>query len=198
MNKVKLGARPYLYPMPIVLVGANVNGKPNFLTAAFVGIANYKPAMIAVGLGKHHYTNSGIKKNKTFSVNIPSQAMVKAVDFCGIYSGHKVDKSELFQTFSGKLKTAPMIAECPISMECKLIRSIPLGIDELFLAKIVEVYADKKCLTPPGRGEPDLRKIQPLLFTMPDNKYWKIGKFCGPAWKIGKGFKPGKQSKMKI
>ncbi len=187
MEKVKLGARPYLYPMPVVLVGAQVKGKPNFLTVAFVGIANFKPAIIAVALGRHHYTNSGIKLNKTFSVNIPSEEMVKAVDYCGIYSGHKVDKSEIFQTFSGRLKTAPMISQCPITMECKLIKSLRFGIDELFLGKIVEIYADKKCLS---NGEPDLKKIKPLLLTMPDNKYWEAGKCRGQAWKIGKSFKP--------
>ena len=187
MDKVKLGSNPYLYPMPVALVGARVRGKPNFLTVAFVAIVNYDPAIIAIGLGKDHYTNSGIKRNKTFSVNIPSAQMVKAVDYCGIYSGRKKDKSAIFKIFYGKLKTAPMIEQCPVVMECKLVKTIRLGCDELFLGKIIEIYTEKKYLT---QGKPDIKKIQPIVFSMPDNNYWKIGGKLGKAWKIGKNFKP--------
>lgn len=188
MAKVKLGAKPYLYPMPVVLVGAQVQGKPNYLTVAFVGITNLKPPVIGLGLGREHYTSLGIRKNKTFSVNLPSPNLVKATDYCGIYSGHRVDKSRVFKSFYGKLKTAPMIEECPLSMECKLIRIIPFEVDELILGEIVEVYADKQCLS---NGAPDVKKLKPMMFTFPDNRYWTMGKPVGPAWKIGKTF-PGK------
>ncbi len=185
MAKVKVGPGPYLYPMPVVLVGAQVKGRPNYLTVAFAGIVNLQPAIIALGLGRKHYTNLGIKKNKTFSVNIPSPKLVKATDFCGIYSGHRVDKSGVFKSFYGKLKTAPMIEECAVNLECRLVRIIPLEADELVLGEIMEVYVDKKCLT---RGAPDVRKIKPMVFTVPDNRYWALGKAVGPAWKIGKTF----------
>ena len=190
MEKIKIGAKTFLYPMPITLVGANVVGKPNFLTIAYCGIVQHNPAMIAVTLGKAHYTNAGIKENKTFSVNIPSEEMVVITDYCGIVSGKNVDKSILFTTFYGELKTAPMIRECPINLECKLAQTLDFGgIDEIFIGEIVEAYAEGKYLT---NGLPDIKKIKPIIFSMHDNNYWKIGDHLGRAWNIGREFIKGK------
>ena len=121
MTKKSIGAKTFLYPMPTVLVGAQVEGIPNYLAVAYCGIAHHDPPMIAVSLGKNHYTNIGIKANGTFSVNIPSEDMVEVTDYCGIVSGKKEDKSPLFTSFYGKLKTAPMIEQCPINLECRVV-----------------------------------------------------------------------------
>ena len=85
--------------MPTTLVGANVNGKPNFITIAHVGIMDL--GSISVGMAKVHYTNVGIKENGTFSVNIPSIELVKETDYCGIISGKNADKAGLFEIFFG-------------------------------------------------------------------------------------------------
>ncbi|MGD2038791.1 MAG: flavin reductase, partial [Desulfobacterales bacterium] len=90
--KKAIGPQTLLYPMPAVLVGALVDGKPNFMTAAWCGIAASKPPAISVGLQSARFTLEGIKANNTFSINIPSADLVEKVDFCGIYSGHKTDK----------------------------------------------------------------------------------------------------------
>ena len=95
--------------MPVSLVGAHVDGKPNFLAVAWFTMVSYKPPRIAIALGKGHYTNPGIKENKTFSVCLPSEDMAEITDYCGIVSGNKTDKSEIFDLFYGELKTAPMI-----------------------------------------------------------------------------------------
>src|SRR5689334_8351141 len=116
MLREKLGAIPALYPMPIVLIGANVNGKPNYMVVGSCGIVEYEPAMIAISMNRGHYTTSGIRHNSTFSVNIPPATMVDGVDYCGIVSGRTTDKSELFTEFYGELGTAPMIEECPVNM----------------------------------------------------------------------------------
>ena len=139
-NKVDLGAKGASYPMPVTLVGATVKGKPNFLAAAWFTFAGLNPPKVAVALNKAHYTNQGIKDNKTFSLCIPSEDMVKATDYCGIISGFKADKSSVFDVFYGKLKTAPMITECPSAlnaastklsitahMNCSLEKSYPLS-----------------------------------------------------------------------
>jgi len=97
-----------LYPMPTVLVGTVVDGTPNFLAIAHVGIMNFAtPHYISISSAKFHYSNRGIVENGTFSVNIPSEDMVAATDYCGIKSGKKVDKSKIFELFYGELKTAP-------------------------------------------------------------------------------------------
>jgi flavin reductase (DIM6/NTAB) family NADH-FMN oxidoreductase RutF len=187
--KKTLGNKPVLYPYPVTLIGANVNGKPNFLAVSFIGIVNSNPGMIAFGLGRRHYTNQGLLKNKNFSVNLPSKDMVEVVDYVGIYSGKKIDKSYLFEIFYGKLENAPMIKECPINIECKLVDVLDHGgFDHIIIGEIIESYVDENCLTD---GNPDIEKIKPFLLSMYENKYFEIGEFLGKAWNIGKNYKPG-------
>lgn len=99
MNKLSLAPRTFLYPMPVVIVGANVNGKPNYLTIAYCGIAQGNPPMISLASGRAHYTNVGIRENKTFSVNIPSEEMVQVTDFVGLNSA-RIRTSPAFSTAS--------------------------------------------------------------------------------------------------
>jgi len=190
-KKVELGAKNYLYPMPTVLVGATVNGKPNYLAIAWCGIIHGLPPMITVALRKTRYTSPGIKENRTFSVNIPPTEMVKATDYVGIVSGHEVDKSAVFKTFYGKLKTAPMIEECRINMECKLVDALDFGHShEVFIGEIMEVYADEDCLKD---GVPDIKKIDPILYSTGDSNYWRVGDYLAKAFSVGKDYVPQKQ-----
>jgi len=182
--KMKLGARNCLYPLPTTLVGANVNGKPNYSTVAHVGIMD--PGSVSLGMNKVHYTNIGIKKNKTFSVNLPSVDMVIITDYCGIMSGKKVNKAELFENFYGTLETAPMIKECPINMECRLIQTVDFPSHDVFVGEVVETYCDERILTD---GVVDFSKVQPIFFVMNDRSYWKLGERLAKAWNIGKEFK---------
>ena len=120
MAKVAIGARAILYPLPAVLVGANIDGKPNFSTYAWCGIVNGNPPMLSVSFQYHRHTFKGVKQNGTFSVNIPSVELVKETDYCGIVSGRETDKVAdcKFNIFYGKLATAPLISECPVNLEC--------------------------------------------------------------------------------
>lgn len=181
--KVNLEAKNCLYPMPTTLVGALVNGKPNYLPIAHVGIMDL--GSVSLGMSKAHYTNAGIKKNFTFSVNIPSAKMVEKVDYCGLFSGKTEDKSILFKTFYGKLKTAPMIEECPLNMECELIKTVDFPNHDIFIGKISATYCEENVLT---NGIVDFAKVQPLLFVMNDRSYWKIGEKFAKAWDAGKNF----------
>jgi flavin reductase (DIM6/NTAB) family NADH-FMN oxidoreductase RutF len=187
MSKVKMGPRRLLYPMPATLVGANVEGKPNYLTIAWCGIVQSEPPMISVALRKGRYTSPGIKQNGTFSVNIASAEMATVVDWVGTKSGHKVDKSGVFTTFYGDLKTAPMIQEAPINMECRLFKIIDLeGTHELFIGEIIQCYASEECLTD---GEPDADKIDPLVYTTGDSEYRRLGEVIAKAFEVGKQYK---------
>jgi flavin reductase (DIM6/NTAB) family NADH-FMN oxidoreductase RutF len=143
--------------------------------------------MISVTLGKAHYTNSGIKENNTFSVNIPSENLLEATDFLGLNSGKILDKSRIFEVFYGGLQTAPMIKEAPLNLECKLVQTLDFaGTNEVFIGEIIEAYADEAILTD---GLPDMSKLKPIAFSMHDYNYWGIGAYLGKAWSIGKGFK---------
>jgi flavin reductase (DIM6/NTAB) family NADH-FMN oxidoreductase RutF len=183
MEKMKLGPQTLLYPMPAVLVGARVNEKPNFMTAAWCAIAAYKPPAISVALRKERYTLKGVEEHGTFSINIPSADLAKKVDYCGIYSDKKRDKSEMFPVFYGVLETAPLIQDCPLSLECKVIHSLDLGSHRLVVGEIVETYIDEGCVT---NGNPDPKKINPLVYAAGTNEYHRLGEVIGKAFNIGK------------
>lgn len=182
MDKIQIGPN-FFVPMPVVLVGTQVSGKANFMAVGWCTRANAKPPMIVCGIGNHHYTHKGIKETKTFSVNVPSSDLLQKTDYCGIVSGEKTDKSSVFEVFYGSLKTAPMIKECPVSLECRLFQALVLPTNTLFIGEIAAAYADSKVLKD---GIPDFPSIDPLFLTMPDNRYWTLGKHAGDAWSAGK------------
>jgi flavin reductase (DIM6/NTAB) family NADH-FMN oxidoreductase RutF len=180
--KTKLGAKNFLFPMPTILVGANIYGKPNYVTVAHCGIAAL--IHITISINKSRYTAAGIKENGTFSVNIPSVEMVKETDYCGLVSGRNIDKSQLFQSFYGTLKTAPMIETFPVNMECKLKHTVDFSNHEIFIGEVIETYCDDLYLRD---GVPDLAKVQPVLFG--PNAYWKIGEPFAKTFSVGKSLK---------
>jgi flavin reductase (DIM6/NTAB) family NADH-FMN oxidoreductase RutF len=185
-EKIEIGAKAFLYPMPVVLVGTKVEGRANFMTVAWAARVNWTPPIMAVALNQRHYTPIGIRECQAFSINIPSVDLMARTDYCGLVSGRQTDKSELFDLFYGELGTAPMIKECPLCLECKLVDVVPLPSHNLFLGEVVATYADEDCLT---GGKPDVQKINPFVLTMPDNNYWLLGPHAGKAWSIGKELK---------
>jgi len=173
-----------LYPMPTTLVGSTVNGKPNFLAVAHVGILTHQ--YVSIGLGKIHYSNAGIHENRTFSICLPSKELMVETDYCGIMSGKKTDKSALFDIFFGELNTAPMIRQCLINMELKLHEVLDYSTHDIFIGELVQTYADDGVLTNKGI---DIEKLQPLLFDMSSKKYWSLGQPVGNCWNVGKALK---------
>lgn len=103
-------------------------------------------------------------------------------------SGRDADKSGLFEVFYGELETAPMIRECPLCLECKLIDVVELPSNSLFLGEIVAAYTEEKYLT---GGKPDIQKMNPVLLTMPDGDYRAVGERVAKAWSVGKKLKEG-------
>jgi flavin reductase (DIM6/NTAB) family NADH-FMN oxidoreductase RutF len=186
MSKVQLGPKTLIYPMPTFLVGANVDDKPNFMAVAWGGISNLDPPMISVAVSHQRHTNKGIKQNKTFSVNIPSVDLVKETDYCGIVSGFKVDKVKIcgFKVFYGRLKSAPMIEQCPLNLECSLAHVIDLGSHDLIIGKIEETHISDNCLT---GGKPDAAKVNPLIYITGELPYYRaLGEVVARAFSIGK------------
>ncbi len=186
MEKIKIENNAFVYPMPMVLAGAMVDYKPNFMAVGWVARVNFQPPMIGIALGKTHYTNEGIHKAQAFSVNIPGMEVIEKVDYCGLVTGKKTDKSKVFDVFYGEPPKVPMIRECPLCMECKLVQALDLPSNTLFIGQIMGAYTEEKFLTD---GKPDILKINPFTLTMPDNQYWKVGPNAGKAWGIGKNWK---------
>lgn len=186
MKKITLGPQTMIYPMPAFLIGADVGEKPNFMTAAWSGIANSTPPMITVALQHHRYTLKGIREKGSFSVNVPGADLAAETDYCGIVSGNaKEDKVKAckFTVFYGKLKNAPLIEQCPVNLECKVVHILTLGSHALVIGQIEEVHVSENCMRD---GEPDPALINPLMYITGTNKaYYRIGDQIGPAFKMG-------------
>lgn len=194
MAKVQMGPGPFLYPMPTLLVGANVDDKPNFMAVAWGNMANAEPPMAAVAIRTSRHTHKGIAQNRTFSVNIPSVDLVKEADYCGIASGAEVDKVRAcrFSVFYGKLDTAPMIEQCPVNLECRVAHSLELGSHTLYVGRIEEVHISSDCLT---EGRLDLEKVKPFAFLGESSRqYHAMGKLLGKAFRVGLEIKSREQS----
>lgn len=178
--KTEIGAVNAL-PTVTVLVGANVDGKPTYTTIAWVGVIGRTSVIISVN--KQRYINAGIKKNGTFSVNLPSENLVEKTDYCGMKSGKDVDKSVLFSNFYGKLENAPMIQECPVNMECKVTKTFDTPTHDVFVGDIVSTHCEDSALVD---GTVNLGKVKSFLFSLTDKGYWKTGDKLADAWEMGK------------
>lgn len=186
MEKLKTKWKLPPIPLPVALLGATVSGKSNFFTIVWFNMLHDDPPLIGAAMSKSHYTMKGIKENNTFSMNIPSSNMAEIVDYCGLYSGSQVDKSLLFDVFYGELGTAPMVKECALNIECRLVDSKEFNTTELIIGEIVEVYCEEKYLTD---NKPDYTKMDPMLFFMPDGPYFKAGDFLAKAFDVGRNYK---------
>jgi flavin reductase (DIM6/NTAB) family NADH-FMN oxidoreductase RutF len=162
-----------LYPCPTVLVGALVDGRPNYLVIGYIcpfAFGRY----LFFSIYKKRYTREGIHQNRTFSVNIPSENQLYKTNICGSKSGRKIDQSNLFDNFYGILKTAPMIRECPINIECQVNQILDYGDSEGVIGKVTKSYIDEDCLTD---NELDIRKVRPILWSRGpgESLYYQLG-----------------------
>ena len=190
MTKKKVGPQPMVWPHPTTLVGANVDGKPDFAAVAWTGVAASNPASVTIALQPHRYSLKGIYENRSFSLNIPSVDLVKETDYCGLVSGKDTDKVKdcKFKVFYGGLKTAPLIEECPINLECEVTQILDLGSHHLIVGKVAETYISEDCLTD---GKPDIEKVKPFIFG--PMKYYTVGETFADAFKVGWEIKPKKK-----
>ncbi len=184
MEKVTLGPMPYMSVMPTLLVGANVDGKAHYMTAAWATVACMAPPMVCVAINKTRYTLKGIEKNRTFSLNVPAVKDVVAADYCGIVSGSNEDKSPVYTSFYGTLSTAPMAKECKVNIECRLFKTVDCGSHLLVIGEVIEVHADKDVVE---EGKPDTGKTDPLVYAQ--SAYWRVGMQAAKAFSIGKEYR---------
>jgi len=186
--KIPLGKIPYVYPIPITLLGAQVNGKPNYATVGDFGLMGIDPALVCVSLHREHYTTLGILDNGTFSLNFPTTSMLSLVDTCGVFSGREIDKSSLFDSFYGELQTAPIITECPVSLECRVLQPILIQHRQIFIAEVHCAYVEEVYLDEvDGKKQiASMNHLDPILYAL-DNRYYSIGQ------PIGVGYQEAKQ-----
>lgn len=183
--KKSLGADTLIYPTPTWVVGTyDKNGKANIMTIAWGGICCSKPPCLAVSLRKATYSYSNIVERKAFTVSVPSVAQAKEADYCGIASGRDVDKFAAtgLTAVRSELVDAPYIEEFPMVLECKLLKTIEIGLHTQFIGEIVDVKAEE-VLDPDGL--PDMSKVQPFVFAPGPRLYYQVGELIGKGFSIG-------------
>ena len=170
-----------LYPTPVTVVGTEICGVVNWLVIAHIGIIGVDKMLLS--MGKAHYSNQSIRANKTVSINLVNEAMLVEADYVGLVSGSKVDKSGVFEYFTGALKGAPLIKKAPITMECEVVDIYETETHDNFILKPINTYADEAVLSEDGKI--DYEKARPVLFEMPNRQYLSVGKAVGKCWSIG-------------
>ena len=177
------GAKAYLYPMPVLIIGSyDENGKPDAMNAAWGGIS--EETEISICISAEHKTTKNIIAKGAFTVSIADAENVVACDYVGIVSGNKEsDKIEKtgWHTAKSKFVDAPLFDELPMALECKLI-----SYDKdncRLVGEIVNVCADEKILD--ENGKIDLNKFSPITYDPVHNTYYKIGNAVGKAFSDG-------------
>jgi len=179
----------YLFPTPTAMVScAAEEGAPNIITIAWVGVVCSEPPVLSVSIRPGRYSHGLIKKSGEFVVNIPREGQIRELDFCGVASGREVDKfKELGLTpVPGSEVAAPLIKECPVNLECRVIEMKSLGTHDLFLAEIVAAHMDEEVLN--EKGTIDIAKLSPIAYCPQASQYWSLNELIGTY-----GFTGGKK-----
>lgn len=193
MNKVAWQGGALLGPLPAVMVSCGDMENSNIITVAWCGITNTIPPKTYVSIRPSRYSYNIIKEKKEFVINLTPSALAKKADWCGIYTGKKVDKFKEcgFTKERASKIDAPLISECPISIECKVTDIIPLGSHDMFLADIVAVNVEKSLL------EGDKLCINRAhLCAFAHGEYYKLGERIGKfGFSVKKKKMPNKSAK---
>lgn len=189
MNKKNIGSLLALYPKPMTVIGAEVEGKVNWLVVGHTGIIGHD--RILVSMSKQHYTNQGIKKLKKFSINLVSREMLPKADYVGSVSGASVDKSDVFAYHTGENGT-PVIDVSPLTMECNVVDTYKTDGFDNFICAVVNTYAAPDVLD--SNGKLDYTRLKPVLFEFPTYSYLATGEVIGKCLNLDK--QPGMCAKL--
>ncbi len=177
MSRKILQGGTVLAPLPAVLVTSGTPEKANVLTVAWTGIVNTKPPMTYVSIRPTRHSYNMIKESGEFVINLTPSKLVFETDFCGVKSGKDLNKIEKckFSLEKGDKVSAPIILECPISLECKVVEVKPLGSHDMFLAEIVAINADDRYIDSKGK----LNLEQTGIMAYSHGKYFSLGRKLG-------------------
>lgn len=178
------GAKTWLYPMPVLIVGTyDEEGIPNAMNAAWGGI--YDTNLVMVCLADDHKTTENIKKTGAFTVSFATVSSVVSCDYVGIVSANdepnKFTKAG-FHAERSEFVNAPLIAELPMALECKLLK---FNEDGICIGEIINVSAEENVLD--DNGKIDAKKLEPIIYDSSSHAYWSFGE------KVGKAFSDGKK-----
>lgn len=195
MSKVQWKSGTFIYPIPAVMVSCGTMEESNIITVAWTGILNTNPAMCYISVRPERYSHNIIKENGEFAINLTTRQLAYATDWCGVKSGRDVDKFKEMKLTKERANIikAPLIKECPVSVECKVKEIVPLGSHDMFVAEIVAIDADEKYID--EKGAFDIGKCDLIAYA--NGGYYplesKIGKF---GYSVQKKSKTAKNSKI--
>ena len=178
MSKQKWKPGNMLYPLPAVLVSCgDREGKINLMTAAWTGTVCSDPPMVYVYVRKERFSHHMIQETGEYVINLTTEELARATDFCGVRSGKDMDKfKEMHLTPAfGELQYAPMIVESPVSIECRVKNVMELGSHDMFVAEVTAVYVDERYMDENGTFH--LEKAHPLVYS--HGQYYGVGKHLG-------------------
>ena len=177
MSKIQWKGSALLAPVPQLTSAAGTVEQPNALAIAWPGITCSNPPMTYISVRPERYSHDIIKKSGEFVINLTAGPMTRATDFCGVRSGREMDKltaAGLTVEPAGAV-SAPLIAESPLSLECRVTQILPLGSHDMFLAEIVAVDVEEKLLDKDGK----LHLEQAGLVAYSHGEYFALGKKVG-------------------
>ena len=195
MSKVQWKGGTFIYPIPAVMVSCGTMEESNIITVAWTGILNTNPAMCYISVRPERYSHNIIKENGEFAINLTTRQLAYATDWCGVKSGRDVDKFKEMKLTKERANIikAPLIKECPVSVECKVKEIVQLGSHDMFVAEIVAIDADEKYID--EKGAFDIGKCDLIAYA--NGGYYplesKIGKF---GYSVQKKSKTAKNSKI--
>lgn len=195
MSKVTWKSGTFIYPLPAVMVSCGTMEESNIITVAWTGIINTDPAMCYISVRPTRHSYEMIKKTGEFVINLTTKDLAYATDWCGVKTGAKVDKFKEMKLTKERANIikAPLIKECPVSVECKVKEIVPLGSHDMFVAEIVAIDADEKYID--KKGAFDISKCDLIAYA--NGGYYplesKIGKF---GYSVQKKSKTAKNSKI--
>lgn len=167
-----------LYPLPAVLVSCQgKDGKPNLITIGWVGTICSDPAMVSISVRPERYSHHMLKETGEFVINLTTEELLKATDYCGVVSGRDVDKWEKMNLtpIPSEKVSVPAVAESPINIECKVTEVKELGTHHMFIAEVVNVRADEKYMDEKGKFH--LEYSKPIAYS--HGTYFSLGEELG-------------------
>lgn len=166
-----------LNPAPPVLVSCGSMEKPNLLTVAWCGTICTQPSMVSISIRPERYSYGLIRESGEFVINLPTEKLVRAIDWCGVKSGRNFDKFEACHLTAAPAAkvNCPLVAESPVNMECRVTQVIPLGSHDLFLAEVVACNVEESLLDEKGK----LCLERAGLIAYSHGEYLALGKTLG-------------------
>lgn len=190
MKKISLGAKPILFPTPVLAVGTyDKEGKPNVMIVAWGGICCSQPPSVGISVRKATYTYSNLMDRRAFTISIPSEEQLKEADYFGMVSGRQEDKFMATGLTPERAEhvDAPYVKEFPVILECRVNHIVEIGLHTQFIGEILDVKIDEDRLDENRR--PDVEKIKPFFFVPETRLYYGTGRFLGKAFQAGREIK---------